>query len=83
MLNKHQSDGREAAVNKDDESIYTYNVILGANEYYHLDNVKMLLKHNNVWLGRLAIVNIEQYVISPSPEALLFKSAPYRAGPKT
>lgn len=43
----------------------------------------MLCKHEKMWFGQLGEINVTEMRIDLVPDARPFKSAPYRAGPKT
>lgn len=83
VINKHLADAKEAAVCKSDETFDAENIKIGVDEKYHPETRKMLPKHNDLWSVRLGNLNVMQHPIDLIPEDRLFKSAPYRAGPKT
>ena len=84
LINKHLEDARNAAVDQTDETPITAdNIELHVDEEFHPKKRKMLRKHESLWDGRLGQISATTHRIDLIPGARAFKSAPYRAGPKT
>ena len=82
-INKHLADAREAHAGKDEEPITADTVELHVDNKYHLKIRNMLRKHESLWAGQLGNINITEHSIDLVAGARPFKSAPYRAGPKS
>ena len=83
-INKHLADLREAEHGKDEEKPITAETVeLGVDKTYHKAIREMLRDHEHLWDGTMGQINITQHAIDLVPGARPFKSAPYRAGPKT
>ena len=83
-INKHLDDLREAEHGKAEEMPVTAETVeLGVDKTYHKAIREMLRGHEHLWNGTMGQINITQHTIDLVPGARRFKSAPYRAGPKT
>ena len=82
-INQHLADNRESHAGKDEKPVTAETVELHVDEKYHPTIRKMLKKHESLWSGELGKINTVKHRIDLVPGARPFKSAPYRAGPKT
>ena len=82
-INQHLADSRESHAGKDEKPVTAETVELHVDEKYHPTIRKMLKKHESLSSGELGKINTVQHRIDLIPGARPFKSAPYRAGPKT
>ena len=84
LINQHLADAREAILGEDAEEPITADTVeLGVDEKLQPEIRKMLRKHEHLWSGKLGKISVAQHHINLIPGARPFKSAPYRAGPKT
>ena len=86
VINRHLADAREASEfgkRADETEITVDNIALGVDNKHHDSIRKMLRKHEEMWTGELGTIHVTEHNIDLIPDARPFKSAPYRAGPKT
>lgn len=82
-IDRHLVDAREAHLNAEKKPVTADTVELGGDETYHPEIRTMQQKHESMWSGQLGEINVTKYSISLRPRTRPFKSAPYRAGPKS
>ena len=84
LINKHLADAREAALKEEDETPVTAsNLELKMTDGKEEQIRAMLRKHESLWSGKLGEISATKHHIRLIEGARPFKSAPYRAGPKT
>ena len=83
-INRHLADQREANHGvRELKPITADTVKLDVDKAHHKKIRKMLRKHESLWDGTMGEINITKHSINLVPGTRPFKSAPYRAGPKT
>ena len=84
LINQHLADAREAVLGEQSEEPITADTVpLGVKENLQPKVRDMLRKHEHLWSGKLGKISAVKHHINLTPGARPFKSAPYRAGPKT
>ena len=84
VINASLAKNREQAFGETEkEPITAETVPLDVDEKHHPAIRRMLKKHESMWSGKLGHINVTTHRIDLIPGTRPFKSAPYRAGPKT
>ena len=84
LINRHLADARDAALKADDDEPVTADTVeLGMTEGKEEEIRAMLKQHESLWSGKLGEISATKHHIRLIEGARPFKSAPYRAGPKT
>ena len=83
LINRQLADEREKHMGADEKPMTADDIELDIPVEKEKDVRDMLRKHEKIWNGELGAINVTDMRIDLVPDAKPFKSAPYRAGPKT
>ena len=83
LINRQLADEREKHMGADEKHMTADDIELDIPVEKEKDVRDMLRKHEKIWNGELGAINVTDMRIDLVPDAKPFKSAPYRAGPKT
>jgi len=83
VINRQLADQRELHMGKDEKPVTADDINIDVPVDKEEAVRSMLRKHESMWSGQLGEINVTEMRIDLVPDAKPFKSAPYRAGPKT